>query len=177
MSLTWSVCRSFLPTNLISKIDGYLDNARMPTMANTECGASSAHRDDCFAEFCLSWTVDRKVDPPKPTQKAAVPAMAGQSPQAVSLDPDPVSGGANFVDVTLKVKSRDVSGNSYCFSSPRICMAQPAFVGAHTRAATICFASRIKQPLKKHSRVFWWSRRQGQGEGGAGEGVYQNSII
>ncbi|KAJ7717928.1 hypothetical protein B0H14DRAFT_2172494, partial [Mycena olivaceomarginata] len=33
MSLTWSVCRSFLPTNLISKIDGYLENVRMPTMA------------------------------------------------------------------------------------------------------------------------------------------------
>ncbi|KAJ7787208.1 hypothetical protein B0H14DRAFT_2399805, partial [Mycena olivaceomarginata] len=40
MSLTWSVCRSFLPTNLISKINGYLENARMPTMAtrNVEPG-------------------------------------------------------------------------------------------------------------------------------------------
>ncbi|KAJ7356963.1 hypothetical protein DFH08DRAFT_662221, partial [Mycena albidolilacea] len=40
MSLTWSVCRSFLPMNLISKINGYLDNARMPTMAtwNVEPG-------------------------------------------------------------------------------------------------------------------------------------------
>jgi hypothetical protein len=33
-------CRSFLPINLISKIDGYLDDARMPTMAtwNVEPG-------------------------------------------------------------------------------------------------------------------------------------------
>jgi hypothetical protein len=40
MSLTWSVCRSFLPTDLISKIDRYLENARMPTMAtrNVEPG-------------------------------------------------------------------------------------------------------------------------------------------
>jgi hypothetical protein len=40
MSLTWSVCRSFLPMNLISKIDGYLDDARMLTMAtwNVEPG-------------------------------------------------------------------------------------------------------------------------------------------
>ncbi|KAJ7340635.1 hypothetical protein DFH08DRAFT_704325, partial [Mycena albidolilacea] len=40
MSLTWSVYRSFLPTDLISKINRYLDNARMPTMAtqNVEPG-------------------------------------------------------------------------------------------------------------------------------------------
>jgi hypothetical protein len=45
MSLTWSVCRSFLPTNLISKIDGYLADARMPTMAtrNVEPGEIYTH--------------------------------------------------------------------------------------------------------------------------------------
>ncbi|KAJ7866382.1 hypothetical protein B0H14DRAFT_3593873, partial [Mycena olivaceomarginata] len=194
VSLTWSVCRSFLPTNLISKIGGYLENARMPTMAtrnvepglgyrltfqgkelvfpNFERGPSefimsqdysvSAHRDDCFAEFCLSWTVDHKVDPPEPTQAAAVPAMAGvttrqqsrQTPHTVSLDPDPVSGGANFVDVTLKVKVEI------------ICMAQPASVVPTLVQPLYVLHLTSKQPLKKHSRVFWWSRTQGQAKVG-----------
>ncbi|KAJ7825067.1 hypothetical protein B0H14DRAFT_2596845 [Mycena olivaceomarginata] len=125
---------------------------------NFECGPSefimsqdysayvSAHRDDCFAEFYLSWTVDCKVDPPEPTQAAAVPAMAGvttcqqsrQSPHTVSLDPDPVSGGANFVDVTLKVKVE--IHYMFCISH------QAAF--------------------EKHSRVFWWSCTQGQAKVG-----------
>ncbi|KAJ7310145.1 hypothetical protein DFH08DRAFT_718899 [Mycena albidolilacea] len=45
MSLTRSVCRSFLPTNLISKIDGYLDDAGLPTMAtqNVKPGEIYAH--------------------------------------------------------------------------------------------------------------------------------------
>ncbi|KAJ7825277.1 hypothetical protein B0H14DRAFT_2369054 [Mycena olivaceomarginata] len=205
MSLTWSVCRSFLPTNLISKIDGYLDNARMPTMAtqNVEPGvgyrltfqgkelifpnfergpsefimsqdySASAHRDDCFAEFCLSWTVDRKVDPPKPTQKAAVPAMAGvttrqqsrQSPQAVSLDPDPVSGGANFVDVTLKVKVEMSVGTLIAFR-PKNLHSTTRLCGAHTCAATICFASRIKAAFEKAQQGLLVESHAGAGEGG-----------
>ncbi|KAJ7799147.1 hypothetical protein B0H14DRAFT_2617345 [Mycena olivaceomarginata] len=118
--------------------------------------------DDCFAEFCLSWTVDCKVDPPEPTQAAAVPAMAGvttrqqsrQSPHTVSLDPDPVSGGANFVDVTLKVKVEI------------ICMAQPASVVPTPVQPLYVLHLASKQPLKKHSRVFWWSCTQGQAKVG-----------
>ncbi|KAJ7315546.1 hypothetical protein DFH08DRAFT_715406, partial [Mycena albidolilacea] len=49
MSPTWSVCWGFLPTNPISKIDGYLANARMPTMAtrNVEPG-------EIYTYFCSS---------------------------------------------------------------------------------------------------------------------------
>jgi hypothetical protein len=45
MSLAWSVCRSFLPTNLISKIDGYLNDAGLPTMAtrNVKPGEICTH--------------------------------------------------------------------------------------------------------------------------------------
>ncbi|KAJ7760603.1 hypothetical protein B0H14DRAFT_2634198 [Mycena olivaceomarginata] len=143
----------------------------MPTMATQN--VEPAHRDDCFAEFYLSWTVDCKVDPPEPTQAAAVPAMAGvttcqqsrQSPHTVSLDPDPVSGGANFVDVTLKVKVEMSVGTLIVFR-PKNLHGTTRLCGAHTRAATICFASRIKAAFEKHSRVFWWSCTQGQAKVG-----------
>ncbi|KAJ7810016.1 hypothetical protein B0H14DRAFT_2607641 [Mycena olivaceomarginata] len=134
--------------------------------------------DDCFAEFCLSWTVDCKVDPPEPTQAAAVPAMAGvttrqqsrQSPHTVSLDPDPVSGGANFVDVTLKVKVEMSVGTLIVFR-PKNLHGTTRLCGAHTRAATICFASRIKAAFEKAQQGLLVELHAGAGEGGAGEGA------
>ncbi|KAJ7801200.1 hypothetical protein B0H14DRAFT_2615612 [Mycena olivaceomarginata] len=71
-----------------------------------------------------------------------------QSPHTVSLDPDPVSGGANFVDVTLKVKVEMSVGTLIAFR-PKNLHGTTRLCGAHTRAATICFASRIKAAFEK----------------------------
>ncbi|KAJ7793304.1 hypothetical protein B0H14DRAFT_2623002 [Mycena olivaceomarginata] len=165
MSLTWSVCRSFLHTNLISKIDRYLDDARMPTMVtwnvepgkelvfpNFECGPSefimsqdysaSAHRDDCFTEFCLSWTVDRKVDPPKAAQEAAVPAMTA-----------------------LKVKVEMAVGTLIAFC-PENVHGTTRLCGAHMYAAMRCFASRIKVAFEKSQQGLSVELHTGAGKGG-----------
>jgi predicted 2-oxoglutarate/Fe(II)-dependent dioxygenase YbiX len=88
-----------------------------------------------------------------------------QLPEAVSLEPEPASGGANFVDVTLKVKVEMSVGTLIAFR-PENLHGTTRLCGAHTRVATICFASRIKAAFEKAQQGLSVEPHMGAGEGG-----------
>ncbi|KAJ7302632.1 hypothetical protein DFH08DRAFT_826378 [Mycena albidolilacea] len=143
--------------------------------ANLECGpykfimsqdySVSAHRDDCFTEFCLSWTVDCKVDPPKSAQEAAVPAMTSVTTHQQSRQFHLVSGGANFVDVALKVKVEMAVGTLIAFR-PKNLYSTTRLCGAHIHASMRCFASRIKVAFEKAQQGLSVELHTGAGKGG-----------
>ncbi|KAJ7734518.1 hypothetical protein B0H14DRAFT_2639393 [Mycena olivaceomarginata] len=135
---------------------------------NFECGPSEFIMSQDYSAYTARWIHRNQLKRQLSQLWAGVTTrqQSRQSPHTVSLDPDPVSGGANFVDVTLKVKVE----MSNLHGTTRLC-------GAHTRAATICFASRIKAAFEKAQQGLLVELHAGAGESGAGEGVYQNSII
>jgi hypothetical protein len=105
-----------------------------------------AHTDKCWADYGLTYCVDRVVD-----EKQARTAW-------------PAGGGGNFADITLGVVVQQATGTLMAFQ-PQYLHGTTRLCGAHNRMCTITFSSHIAEAFKIAAEGTKVDSGAGAGEG------------
>ncbi|KAJ7848569.1 hypothetical protein B0H13DRAFT_2090054, partial [Mycena leptocephala] len=175
MTLTWGICRSFLPIDLTRtgyriKLDGREYNFPLverapPEGLVTRDYSSWSHIDNSYINWALSFNVNRIVDPTarqiipssiqstarftRTSMKAKQPVTGGLVREDPSLWPE--YGGGNFVDLTLKVKVIQATGTILAHR-PNTIHETTRLCGARSCGFTIPFTERLHEGFKMSHR-------------------------